>query len=303
MPKVSVVIPAFNAAPYLDAAVGSVLAQTFRDVEILVIDDGSTDDTPAVMGRYGSPVRYVRQVNSGVSVARNRGLELAQGRYVAFLDGDDTWAPRKLERQMPLLDGSHGTKASYTAFIISGDDLRPAGVRRSGRRSHVLEDLLTLGNVVGTPSSVACDRSLFDEVGGFDPALSQCADWDMWIRLGTVTDFLYIDEPLVTYRQHGSNMSRNPELLERDSLLVLEKGLALPQVPERVRARRRQAFGRNYMVLAGTYFVAGHLRGFLRCVLRSLALDPRQAAYLVEFPFRRAKRTLTRANASGANTG
>jgi hypothetical protein len=139
---------------------------------------------------------------------------------------------------------------------------------------------------------MVCESSLFSVIGGFDPDLSQGADWDMWIRLATVTEFLYLDEPLVNYRQHASNMSRYPELLERDSLRVLEKGFSLPGVPAAVRAQRRAAFGRNYMVLAGTYFYARHYRDFVRCLLRARPLDPWQVRYLAGFPSRSIRRRL-----------
>src|SRR5262249_30613402 len=145
-------------------------------------------------------------------------------------------------------------------------------------------------NVIGNICSVLCERSLFDAVGGFDEELSQCADWDMWIRIATQTDFVYVDEPLVNYRQHGANMSRRPELLERDSLRLLTKGFDLPALPSTVRARRRLAFGRNYMILAGTYFYAQRYADFIRCVLRALPLDPRQIGYLVAYPFRSVRR-------------
>jgi hypothetical protein len=154
-----------------------------------------------------------------------------------------------------------------------------------------LEDLLRRGNIVGTPSTVICERSLFEEVGGFDPALSQCADWDMWVRLAAVTEFLYIDEPLATYRQHDANMSRSASLLESDSLRVLEKGFAMPGLADSLQAGRRAAFARNYMVLAGTYFHARCYRDFARCAARAVAMDFRQAGYLLTFPLRLVSRS------------
>ena len=105
-----------------------------------------------------------------------------------------------------------------------------------------------------------------------------------------MTEFLYLDEPLVTYRQHSSNMSRDPELLERDSVRVLEKGFSLPGIPASVRARRYAALARNYMVLAGTYFHAGRYRDFLRCAMRAASLDARQLGYLAAFPGRIVRR-------------
>ena len=290
MPEVSVIIPTYNSARYLTDAVDSVLVQSFKDYEVLVIDDGSTDDTEAIMRRYGPPVRYIDQENGGVSTARNRGIVESRGRYVAFLDADDTWLPNKLERQLGALKENPGYRACYSAFTLCDCDLSPLHVRRSNRQGSVVGDLLSYGNVVGTPSTVLCERSLFEAAGGFDPEMSQCADWDMWVRLASHTEFLYLDEPLATYRQHAANMSLNASLLERDSIHVLEKGFALPELASYLRARRRAAFARNYMVLAGTYFQARLYRDFVRCAARSLALDIKQSAYLVAFPLRLASR-------------
>jgi glycosyltransferase involved in cell wall biosynthesis len=290
MVAVSVVIPAYNAARFLPAAVDSVLGQSFRDFEVLVVDDGSTDDTESVISQYRDAIRYLRQENRGVAEARNRGIGESNGRYVAFLDADDTWSREKLHRQMKALEASRGRRVCYCAFEVRTETLELLSVQRSAREGPVLYDLLLRGNVVGTPSTVVCDRSLFSVVGGFDPYLSQCADWDMWIRLATVTEFLYLDESLVTYRQHRANMSRDPRLLERDSLRVLEKGFSLSSLRPSVRAARPTAFGRNYMVLAGTYFHAGRYGDFLRCALRAVPLDPWQLGYLAGLPGRIVRR-------------
>jgi glycosyltransferase involved in cell wall biosynthesis len=294
MPEVSVIIPTYNSAQYVIEAVESVLAQTWRDFEVLVIDDGSTDDTEQVMRRYEAPVRYLRQANGGVAVARNRGIAESLGRYVAFLDADDTWLSHKLARQMEALRQQPRQRACYSAFTVVDADLNPIGISRSQRQGTALEDLLTHGNVIGSICTVLCDRSLFDLVGGFDPALSQCADWDMWVRLAAQTEFLYIDEPLVTYRQHGTNMSRNAPLLEHDSLQVLRKGFAMPELSEPLRAQRQAALARNYMVLAGTYFHARRYRDFLRCAARAVTMDVHQFRYLTAFPLRMASRLKTK---------
>lgn len=285
--QVSVIIPTYNSARFLTEAIDSVLAQSLKDFEILVIDDGSTDETETVMQRYGSPVRYIRQENGGVAVARNRGIRESRGRFVAFLDADDTWLPDKLALQIAALRNHPDRRFCYTAFRLVTSDLAPLGVVGSTRQGLALEDLLLRGNVVGSICTVLCERSLFDKTDGFDPALSQCADWDMWVRLAALTEFLYLDQPTVTYRQHGSNMSRNAPLLEYDSLRVLEKGFAMPEVTSSLRAKRRTAFARNYMVLAGTYFHARRYRDFLRCAARSVSMDFRQVGYLAGFPLRR----------------
>ena len=252
MPEVSVIIPTYNSARYLVDAVDSVLAQTFRDFEVLVIDDGSTDETESLIGGYGAPVRYIRQENSGVAAARNRGIAESRGRYVAFLDADDTWFPTKLERQIETLKGRVDSRISYSAFTVVDSDMTPIMIKRSNRRGTALEDLLLLGNVVGSICTVLAARDLFDRVGLFDADLSQCADWDMWVRIARQTEFVYIDESLVTYRQHGTMMSNNAALLESDSLNVLQKGFAMPNLSPALHAKRRSAFARNYTVLAGT---------------------------------------------------
>lgn len=287
MTEVSVVIPTYNCARYVAGAVESALGQTAPGIEVIVVDDGSTDETAEVMSRFDGLVRYVRQENAGVAVARNRGVAEARGRYLAFLDADDAWYPEKVERQLDALCASSGCRASYSALMVSDADLRPVRRHLAGRRGSSLEDLLFLGNVVGTPSSVLCDRGVFLEAGGFDPELSQCADWEMWVRIAALTEFAVVPEPMVLYRVHGGNMSRNIPLLEADSVRVLEKGFGLGSLPERLRAQRRRAIARNYMVLAGSYFAVRRIGGFARCATRAIALDPRQLGYLAAFPIRR----------------
>ncbi len=294
MPEVSVIIPTYNSAQYVVEAVESVLAQTYQDFEILVIDDGSTDETAQMMRRYQTPVRYIHQQKGGVAVARNRGIQESQGRYVAFLDADDTWLPHKLERQIEALRQQPHDQVCYSAFTIVDSDLNLISLSQGQRRGSTLEDLLTRGNVIGSICTVVCERTLFDLVGGFDPVLSQCADWDMWVRLAAQTEFLYVDEPLVTYRQHDASMSRNAPLLEYDSLQVLSKGFAMPKLSESLRAQHQAAFARNYMVLAGTYFHARRYCDFLRCAARAVTMDIHQIRYLTAFPMRIAARLKTR---------
>lgn len=290
MPLVSVIVPTYNSARYVTAAVDSILDQSFKDFEVLVIDDGSTDDTRTVLARYGSPVRYIHQSNRGVSIARNRGIAESTGKYIAFLDADDTWFPAKLERQLDALTQTPGYRLCYTGFRFVDDQMRSLRDHRPRQFDDALEGLLFHGNIVSSICTVLVERALFDQVGGFDPELSQCADWDMWVRLARTTRFLVIEDLLVTYRQHATNMSRSVALLERDSRRVLEKGFADPATPETMRARANRAIARNWMVLAGSYYHARDYRNFMRSALQALWLDPTQAGRLVGYPFRRVLR-------------
>jgi glycosyltransferase involved in cell wall biosynthesis len=292
MVEVSVVIPTYNSAHYATTAVESVLAQTFTDTEIIVIDDGSTDETESAMGRFGPPVRYIKQANHGVASARNRGIAESRGRYIAFLDADDTWCPDKLEHQIEALAANPGYRACFSAFTRVDRNLVPQSVMRREQGNAKLEDLLLHGNVIGSICTVIAERALFDHAGVFDPKLSQCADWDMWVRLAALTDFLYLDEPLVTYRQHDNNMSREPSLLERDSVRVLVKAFAMAQLPAELRAKRKRALARNDVVLAGCYLHARRYREVAHCLRRAALLDLRECRHAAAFPLRVAGRRL-----------
>jgi glycosyltransferase involved in cell wall biosynthesis len=291
-PLVSVVIPAYNVALYLRQALDSVLAQTFRDIEIVVVDDGSKDDTARILGEYASLVQVIRQDNAGVSLARNRGIAATRGRYVAFLDADDVWYPSKIERQLAALSKDGRWGAAYTGIVAVDQDLRPAAFRGQPRPRARLEDLLFLGNVIGAPSTVLCERSLLDKVGGFDPAFSLCADWDLWIRLATATAFAHVDEPLVLYRRHAGNMSREVPVLEDESVRLLLKAFGQASLPEPLRKRRAEALGRNQMMLAGSYYRLGAYGSACRCGLAALRQEWRQGGRLLAFPWRALRRRL-----------
>jgi glycosyltransferase involved in cell wall biosynthesis len=289
LPLVSVVIPAYNAEAYITAAVDSVLAQTFRDLELIVVDDGSSDATVARLGTYGDAVRCLRQPNGGVSRARNRGVEVSRGRLVAFLDADDVWLPTKLGAQTSMLASRTDCRACHTAATVADTTLRPLAMHRCPEGAVTALDLLLRGNVVpGGGSSVICERQLFVETGGFDPNLSLCADWDMWLRLAARTRFAAIDEPLVIYRRTPGSMSRDSRVLERDTLALLAKAFSGPDAPGR--GPRARVYGHQYRVLAGSYLHAGLYRDALRCLARSLRHDPRGIFYALALPTRAVRR-------------
>jgi len=287
VPLVSAVIPAYNAARFLGDAIRSALGQTEADVEVVVVDDGSTDATRDVAESFGTAIRYVRQHNQGMAGARNTGIALCRGEYVGFLDADDTWLPDKVRRQLEALASAPSARATYGACTVVDAELKPIAVQGSQRRASALEDLLLLGNIVGSVCSLLVERRLLDAVGGFAADFSHCADWELAIRLARHTEFLYIPHPLVTYRQHGANLSRHIETLERESTRLIEMALVDPDLPSSVASRADEARARNWMVLAGCYFNAGQYADFARCARLALRLRPVLLARVVGFPVRR----------------
>jgi glycosyltransferase involved in cell wall biosynthesis len=275
----------------VDAAVDSVLAQTFEDFELIVIDDGSQDDTADVVGaRDDARVRCIRTTNGGVSAARNRGVELAAGSYVAYLDADDAWQPTKLERQLLAMRAMPDTGLCFTSTEIVDDDLEPTGTLEAAQRPDFAEALLLEGNVIaGSASSAMVRKAVVDKVGGFDSSLSLCADWDMWLRMSVVTRFLAIEQPLVLYRSAPGTMSSDPAVLERDTFAMLDKFYANPASAPYAAVRRR-AYANQRMVCAGSYLHTGHLRDALRCAAAGLRSDPRTVRRLVSLPGRWAQR-------------
>jgi glycosyltransferase involved in cell wall biosynthesis len=294
-PEVSVIVPAYNASGTIAATVDSVLAQTFDDFELLVIDDGSTDDTAEIVARRDDPrINCVRTENGGVSVARNRGLDIARGTYVAFLDADDAWRPRKLERQRGALTDSLDAGLCFAATEHADDELRPVAMHAAPRRSDYTSALLLEGNIIsGSASSVMARRSAIDRAGRFDPSLSLCADWDMWLRVSAVTGFLAVDEPLVLYRSVPGTMSGDPRVLERDTFAMLDKFYEDPASAPYAGMRDR-VYANQWMVCAGSYLHARKLRDSLRCVAAGVRADPRTVRRLVSVPGRWADRARRR---------
>lgn len=290
-PLVTAVIPAYNAERYLAAAISSVLAQTYPHVELVVVDDGSMDGTGAIAEGFPG-VRYVRQPNRGVSVARNRGAELGRGEYVAFLDADDEWLPKKLEVQVSRMATNPGAVASFTATIYADERQGGESVLPCRVEPDMVTGLLLHSCIVGPPSAVLVRRDVFMRLGGFDPALSQCADWDMWIRLAEAGPLDVVDIPLVRYRVHQGNMSRDVRLLESDTLRVLAKFFADAEHGREYGCLRERIYSNHYLILSGSYLHAGALAESVRCLTTGVRCHPRNVWRALGFPYRFLRRRL-----------
>jgi len=289
MPEVSVIIPVYNQTDYLIEALKSVFAQTYSDLEVIVVDDGSTEPVAPVIAGMEKPVRCIRVENGGVARARNIGIQNASGKYIALLDADDLWFPRKIEVQMKTVDANKDVDLVYTGAVYIDRDGRYMGKmgQKIQRVSHnPFKDLLVVGNIVGTPSTVLAKKACFQQLGGFDVSLSVSADWDMWIRFSRHYRFILVDESLASYRIHGDNMHLNMVALERDITSVLNKHFNSRETREELAPFRRAVYSSQFLSLAGCYWYKRAWKDFFRTTLKAVAYNPLTLLRLLITPLR-----------------
>jgi glycosyltransferase involved in cell wall biosynthesis len=233
-PKVSVVMTCYKYAHFLPFALDSVLGQTYGNVEAVMVNDGSPDNTDEVMQPYlADPrVKYVNQKNAGQAIAKNNGIRNATGEFIAFLDADDIWELNKLEKQMPLFaDPEVGIVYSRTRFIdeknvVLYDDDALTREYLKPQRGWIAPQLF-LDNFVPFSATVT-RRECFEKVGVFDESFRMGIDWDLWLRMSVPYKYDYVDERLLKYRVgHAGQMSKNLDVREVDTTRIMEKFLEL----------------------------------------------------------------------------
>lgn len=221
---VSVIMPAWNAAGTIVEAIESVLQQSFSDLELIVVDDGSTDDTADQVRSMHDPRLALLSIpHSGVGAARNRGVAAACGDYISFLDADDIWLPDKLEVQVELLEAQPAAGAVY-GFVdkIDADGTARRPIFRQVAEGWILETLL-VWNLIANGSNLLVRRHAFEQVGGFDESLEAAEDWDLSIRLARVCEFVCVPRTLVLYRQGANTLSTRVHTVERSYRRALER--------------------------------------------------------------------------------
>ncbi len=210
MLTISVVIPAYNSAKFIGETIQSILNQTEKPLEIIVVNDGSIDNTAEVVSQY--PVRLINQKNQGVSAARNRGVIESKGEWIAFLDGDDLWLPKKLEITRLFIENNSGVEMTSTAFSV-GSGNRPwvkVVPRKFFNSKFPFFNQLYRRSFIAT-SSVVVKKSALEKVGGFDTSLKAAEDLDLWLRMALAqTKYLFINEFLLYYRSHITSITANP---------------------------------------------------------------------------------------------
>lgn len=226
MPFFSIIIPVYNRNHLVRNAIDSVIGQTFRDHEIIVVDDGSTDETPRIEDDYRGRVRYIRQDNRGVSAARNAGLAASRSPWTAFLDSDDRWLPPKLERQARYIEEHPDITIHQTGetWIRNSRRVNPRD-RHLKRDGHIFPDSLELCLI--SPSAVVMDRSLFETFGLFDETLAACEDYDLWLRITPDERIgLIPDELVVKLGGHPDQLSRKHWGMDRFRIYAIVKLLS-----------------------------------------------------------------------------
>ena len=293
----SVIIPTFNHATFLPGALESVFAQTFHPLEVIVVDDGSTDGTAKVLRVYEGRIRAVAQSNRGVAAARNAGAAAASGELLAFLDADDAWLPAKLARQTGCFGAEPGTGLVHCGIVEVDGRGHQLRTRLDGMEGWVSREMLLFrrGVILGGGSAAVIRRAAFLEVGGFDEGLSTSADWDLYYRIARRYPVGFVPEVLVRYRVHSGNMHRNIHAMTSDMLAAYAKAFS-EQDPELQRLRRC-AYGRLHAMLSGSFFQAGEYRQFARHALASVAERPGQIAYFASYPVRAFRRRLAESRA------
>lgn len=286
-PLVSAIIPNYNYANYLREAIDSVLSQTYQNIEVIVVDDGSTDNSREILQDYGERIKVIFQKNQGVSPARNNGVKASKGELIAFLDADDFWLPRKIEKQVQKFSSDK----TFGLVHVGVENIDAKGkslvTLLNGLEGEVSHELLLFNRAVilGGGSGMMITRKAFEDVGGFDLRLLTSADWDIFYQISSRYQVGFVPKVLLKYRIHGSNMHSNIMRMESEMMLGFEKAFTCA-----INVNRRECYSNLHRVLAGSYFQAKQYTNFIRHAFKSILLNPTNFAYFARFPLRRLKK-------------
>lgn len=288
---VSVVIPVRNGAKFVAAAVDSVLDQTWRPGELIIVDDGSTDGTLAALESYVEHLKIVSLDHGGVSRARNFGAAVASRRWLAFLDADDYWLPHRLERQLQhLKQASSNAQVLWCGLLVADEDLLP--LRRMGVPSpeRALRNTALLEPPpVSVSQGALVSREAFNDVGGFPECMTHAEDADLVVRLLSRYNGQALDEDLVLYRTHPEQATRDLTAIERGWHQFIDRCFEGHLLPREVQSLRPRAVANMHGSLAGEYAGRGRYRKALQHGLQATRADPRRVG---EFVARRLRRSL-----------
>jgi glycosyltransferase involved in cell wall biosynthesis len=262
-PLLSVVIPAYNVATYVADAIASALDQSLRDIEVIVVNDGSTDGTATVLRGFEEQrrdlrLRIVHQENGGLAAARNRGIRESRAKFIGFLDADDLWHPEKAAKQVALMSSDCTIGISFScSSLIDDSGARLDGMLVPARAEPTLWDMIR-ANQVGNGSSPVVRRSCFVNAGLFSPELRSCEDYEMWCRILYQGDFraVLLPEPLTVFRLRKSSLTHAfPEFLQFANMAITRLQATMPEVPDRI---FREGHAELYRLMAWRAATSGH---------------------------------------------
>jgi len=274
MLKVSVIVPTHNCS-YLPNAIDSILGQTFKDYEIIVVDDGSTDNTKALLSKFNGKIKYLYQDNKGPSSARNLGIKESEGQYIGFLDADDAWLSEKLEKEVNFLDkntdfgmvtcDAYATEARNERIIVPS-----MAAQRRMHSGFVLKKVLRENFLLML--NVLIRREVLDDIGLFDEKRLFCEDYDLWVRVAKKYKIGYVNEVLAKYRIHGSNRS----IINKEKVLNSHLEIVLNSFKDnKIRyIEKKNILSFNYFKFAYNYFGDEEMRKAREYFMMSIANNP-----------------------------
>lgn len=278
MPEISVIVPTYNYAHFIGDCLDSIFAQTYKDFEVIVIDDGSTDDTARVLEKYKGEIRYIYQENKGLPAARNTGIQAAQGEYLAFLDSDDLWLPEKLDEQIRFLrnDTDMGIIFSDASAFNEKGMIRKSILKEENICTGFCFQRLFMGNYLVMPTVMIRKRCLV-ESGLFDESLTAVEDYDLWLRISLFYKIGFVDKVLAMYRVHPSNMSGDFCRLMDNEIKVIQKIVRLHPGPVKKMGRQVSfRFCSLYNQYGLEWIEKGEARQAKRSFLRAIKARPWQ---------------------------
>lgn len=239
MPKVSVIIPTYNREEFISETIQSVLDQTFKDFEVIVVDDGSTDNTKRELEKFGSRIKVIEQKNSERAASRNNGIKDSTGKYIAFLDSDDLWIKNKLEKQVEILDRNHSVLVYGQCLRTNenGQKVKVAKRQKEGFSGGVFEKLL-IRNFIPSPTPLI-KREYFEKTSGFETKYIPYEDWEYWIRYSLFGKFYFVNEPLAYYRIHSQQSVKNTtaKKIEDVTVSLLENSFKLKESTNKIKTQ------------------------------------------------------------------
>jgi len=278
MSKVSVILTAYNGEKYICEAIDSVLSQTYKDFEIIVIDDGSTDSTATKLKEYGDDIKYIYQNNSGTANALNKGIKNSIGDYIAFIDQDDVWISNKIEKQINYFQLNENVEIVGTnAYLIDsfGDKKNELMHFLQGNIVNVtFKDIFLQNRII--KSSVMCCKKSIEKIGLFDTELrSYTYDYYAWLVLSNDKNIKILNEPLIKYRWHDAQTVKNEEIMYEFSIKALKK--IENNFPDKFRSFRQEAkkkFGTFYFMLTCHKFKNKNRHNILNSIMNSILYYP-----------------------------